>query len=113
MPEAVWLVRQGFTDVVVSYPSVDREWSQTVAEDELLRDEITIAVDSVEHVRFLADLLGRDCGVRVALDVDCSLRVGRLHLGVRRSPPVDVRRRPRRDSGRARRRPQGRRRDVL
>ena len=93
VPEAVWLVRQGFTDVFVAYPSVDGEWIRSVAEDEHLRDEVTLAVDSVEHVRFLTDLLGPGSGVRVALDVDCSLRVGRLHLGVRRSPlrtPADA-----------------------
>lgn len=93
VPEAVWLVRQGFTDVFVAYPSVDREWLQALGDDERLRDEITLAVDSDEQVRFLANLLGRDSGVRVALDVDCSLRVGPLHLGVRRSPlrtPADA-----------------------
>ncbi|MFC7487409.1 amino acid deaminase/aldolase [Knoellia sp. CPCC 206453] len=93
VPEAVWLVRQGFTDVFVAYPSVDREWLQSLAADEYLRDQISVAVDSVEQVRFLADLLGPDSGVRVALDVDCSLRVGRVHLGVRRSPlrtPADA-----------------------
>jgi len=93
VPEAVWLVRQGFTDVFVAYPSVDREWLRTVAADAHLRDEISVAVDSVEQVRFLADLLGQDSGVRVVLDVDCSLRIGRVHLGVRRSPlrsPADA-----------------------
>lgn len=85
VPEAVWLVRQGFTDVFVAYPSVDREWLQTVTADEHLRNEISVAVDSVEQVRFLTKLLGQGSGLRVALDVDCSLRVGRLHLGVRRS----------------------------
>ncbi|CAN7181806.1 amino acid deaminase/aldolase [Knoellia sp. LjRoot47] len=93
VPEAVWLVRQGFTDVFVAYPSVDVEWIRTVAEDETLREQVTLAIDSVEHVRFLTDLLGTGSGVRVALDVDCSLRVGRLHLGVRRSPlrtPADA-----------------------
>ncbi|EAQ00285.1 hypothetical protein JNB_08939 [Janibacter sp. HTCC2649] len=93
VPEAVWLVRQGFTDVFVAYPSVDREWLQTVVADEHLRDEISVAIDSVEQVRFLADLLGPHSGLRVALDVDCSLRIGRVHLGVRRSPlrtPADA-----------------------
>lgn len=93
VPEAVWLVRQGFTDVFVAYPSVDAEWIRTVVEDERLREQVTLAVDSVEHVRFLADLVGAGSGLRVALDVDCSLRVGRLHLGVRRSPlrtPADA-----------------------
>ncbi|MFW5472503.1 amino acid deaminase/aldolase [Knoellia sp. CPCC 206450] len=93
VPEAVWLVRQGFTDVFVAYPSVDVEWIRTVVEDEQLRAEVTLAVDSVEQVRYLADLVGPGSGLRVALDVDCSLRVGRLHLGVRRSPlrtPADA-----------------------
>lgn len=93
VPEAVWLVRHGFTDVFVAYPSVDVEWIRTVAEDEVVRGQVTLAVDSVEQVRWLADLLGAGSGVRVALDVDCSLRVGRLHLGVRRSPlrtPADA-----------------------
>jgi len=93
VPEAVWLVRHGFADVFVAYPSVDAEWIRTVVEDEQLREQVTLAVDSVEHVRFLADLVGAASGLRVALDVDCSLRVGRLHLGVRRSPlrtPADA-----------------------
>ncbi|KGN33861.1 alanine racemase [Knoellia sinensis KCTC 19936] len=93
VPEAVWLARQGFTDVFVAYPSVDVEWIRVVAEDEQLRDEITLTIDSVEQVRFLADVVGVRSGVRVALDVDSSLRVGRLHLGVRRSPlrtPADA-----------------------
>lgn len=84
--EAVWLVRNGFTDVFVAYPSVDLDTIGAIAADESLREQITLTVDSVEHVRFLADALGEGSGLRVALDVDCSLRVGRLHLGVRRSP---------------------------
>lgn len=93
VPEAVWLVRQGFTDVFVAYPSVDVDWIRTVAEDERLRDEITLAIDSVEHVRFLTAQLGEGSGICVALDIDCSLRVKKLHLGVRRSAlrtPVDA-----------------------
>lgn len=84
--EAVWLVRNGFPDVFVAYPSVDLDTIGAIAADESLREQITLTVDSVEHVRFLADALGEGSGLRVALDVDCSLRVGRLHLGVRRSP---------------------------
>lgn len=93
VPEAVWLVRQGFPDVFVAYPSSDVEWIRAVVEDEHLREEIALAIDSVEHVRFLVDLLGEGSGLRVALDVDCSLRIKRLHLGVRRSPlrtPADA-----------------------
>ena len=85
--EAVWLVREGFRDVFVAYPSVDvAALGEVVASDELRR-EVTVTIDSVEHVRWLRDTLGeRVRGLGVALDVDASVRVGRAHLGVRRSP---------------------------
>ena len=50
-------------------------------------------VDSVEHVDFIAREVPGHEGLRVAVDVDASLRVGPAHLGVRRSPtrtPADV-----------------------
>ena len=48
---------------------------------------MTVTIDSVEHVRWLRDTLGPEvAGLGVALDCDASLRVGRVHLGVRRSP---------------------------
>ncbi|HSF97391.1 MAG TPA: alanine racemase [Ornithinibacter sp.] len=87
VPEAVWLVSAGVRDVFVAYPSVDEQALRTVATDDLLRAEVTVTIDSVEHVRWLRDTLGGAvAGLGVALDVDASLRVGRLHLGVRRSP---------------------------
>lgn len=92
--EAAWLVEGGLRDVFVAYPSVDVEALRAVAASEELRREVTVTVDSVEHVRFLREVLGPAVrGLGVALDVDCSLRVGRLHLGVRRSPtrtPADA-----------------------
>jgi D-serine deaminase-like pyridoxal phosphate-dependent protein len=85
--EAVWLATEGLTDVFVAYPSVDAPALRAVATDDRLRAEVTVAVDSVEHVRWLREALGADVrGLGVAVDVDASLRIGRLHLGVRRSP---------------------------
>ena len=87
VPEAVWLVEAGVRDVFVAYPSVDEAALRAVATDDLLRGEVTLTIDSVEHVRWLRDTLGADvAGLGVALDCDASLRVGRVHLGVRRSP---------------------------
>ena len=54
--------------------------------------QVTLTIDSVAHVELLAGL-DRPHGLRVALDVDASLRIGGLHLGVRRSPlrePAEV-----------------------
>jgi D-serine deaminase-like pyridoxal phosphate-dependent protein len=87
VPEAVWLVGAGVRDVFVAYPSVDEAALRALATDDLLRAEVTVTIDSVEHVRWLRDTLGTDvAGLGVALDCDASLRVGRVHLGVRRSP---------------------------
>ena len=87
VPEAVWLAGAGVRDVFVAYPSVDETALRAVATDDLLRTEVTVTIDSVEHVRWLRDTLGSHvAGLGVALDCDASLRLGRVHLGVRRSP---------------------------
>ncbi|HYN28306.1 MAG TPA: amino acid deaminase/aldolase [Dermatophilaceae bacterium] len=86
VPEALWLARLGIDDVLVAYPSVDGAALAEVAGDPALRAAVSVVVDSAEHVRFLVGRLGTASGLRVVLDVDASLRVGPLHLGVRRSP---------------------------
>lgn len=83
--EAIWLVGEGFSDVFVAYPSVDLSALEQVRSDENLAREITVTIDSVEHVEMYASLTGA-FPLKVAIDVDSSLRLGRLHLGVRRSP---------------------------
>ena len=87
--EALWLAAQGIEDIFVAYPSVDREAIAALAGNSRAAAEITLAIDSAEHVGLLASVrsgLGPRTPLRVALDVDASLRVGPLHLGVRRSP---------------------------
>lgn len=86
LPEALWLVGHGARDVFVAYPSVDRAALAALARDERALAEVTLTIDSAEHVAFLAGALPAGTPVRVAIDVDCSVRIGRLHLGVRRSP---------------------------
>ena len=86
LPEALWLVEAGHTDVFVAYPTADQEALARLAADEQALAEIAIAVDSVEHVEALRRWLPTGAPVRVVLDVDASLRVGPAHLGVRRSP---------------------------
>jgi D-serine deaminase-like pyridoxal phosphate-dependent protein len=90
--EAVWLVRTGTTaDVLMGYPTADRAALRDLAADPLLLDAITLMVDGPEQLELVRSVT--DAPVRVCLDVDASLRVGRLHLGVRRSPlrtPADA-----------------------
>ena len=87
LAEAVWLVEQGATDVLVAYPSVDRESFRRIGADGTLAREITAMVDDPQHLSLIAGAVDPGAHpVRVCLDVDASLRIGRVHLGVRRSP---------------------------
>ena len=91
--EALWLVSRGVRDVFVAYPCVDRAVLDEVTASAEAAQQVTLTIDSVEHVQLLASL-DRPHGLRVAVDVDASLRVGPVHLGVRRSPlrtPAEVR----------------------
>ena len=96
LPEALWLATD-VEDVVVGYPSVDREALTTLAGDEKLLDRVTIMVDSEEQLDFVEAVVGSDGPpIRVCLDLDASLRLlgGAVHLGMRRSPlhePEDIR----------------------
>ncbi len=83
--EAIWLAGHGVRDVLIGYPTVDRGALTRLAQDPALMDAITLMVDEPEQLDVLADAAG-PVPLRVCLDVDASLRVGRLHLGVRRSP---------------------------
>lgn len=91
--EAVWLARSGASDVLVGYPSVDRGAIAEVSEEPRLARAVTLMVDSREHLQVIAAAATGPARLRVCLDVDASLRLGRVHLGVRRSPlrtPADA-----------------------
>ena len=91
LDEALWLVESGCDDVLMGYPSVDRSALGRLGADPKALRAVTLMVD---HPRQLE--VAREAGVsgaRVCVDVDCSLRLGPVHLGVRRSPlrgPEDV-----------------------
>lgn len=89
--EARWLVAHGVHDVLLGYPTVDAVAIDAVAADPAAADAVTFMVDDVAQADLLA-VAARRHGrtLRVCLDVDASLRLGRgpftVHLGVRRSP---------------------------
>ncbi len=88
--EALWLVRhQVSDDVVLGYPTVDRVALRDLLGDEEARSGITLMVDSRAHLELL-EACGDARGVRVAVDVDAGLRMGRSHVGPKRSPLHDT-----------------------
>ncbi|MEU7628392.1 amino acid deaminase/aldolase [Nocardia sp. NPDC049220] len=85
--EALWLVGHGARDILLGYPSVDRAALAELAADDILVRSITLMIDDVAHLELIRAAVGTDrVHPRVCLDVDASLRIGPLHLGVRRSP---------------------------
>jgi D-serine deaminase-like pyridoxal phosphate-dependent protein len=88
--EALWLAGDGIADdILVAYPTGDRAALRALAADPMRANEITLTVDSVEHLDFIDAVLGGNRPtIRVSLELDASWRLagGRIHLGVRRSP---------------------------
>lgn len=88
LPEAIWLAEHGATDVLVAYPTVDRPALQTLAASPRLREAITLMIDDPAHLAVIEQAAG-GATVRACIDVDASLRLASVHLGVRRSPLRD------------------------
>jgi D-serine deaminase-like pyridoxal phosphate-dependent protein len=87
--EAIWLIREGVTDdVLVAYPTVDRQAIADLTTDPSLAAAIAIMVDHPAHLD-IVDLVTPPGGrpdVRICIDLDSSWKAGPLHVGVRRSP---------------------------
>lgn len=97
LAEALWLATEldDLADVVVGYPTADREALRRLAADADLAARVTLMIDSVEQLDFIQAVVGADAPVsrlRLCLDLDASLRLlgGRVHLGTRRSPLHDA-----------------------
>ena len=108
LPEALWLAEQGFEDILVAYPTADRqalrELARLTAERPAAR--ISIMVDSLAQLDLLdaalaaapasstsSDISRSSAGrprhpVRVCLELDAGLWLlgGRVRIGAKRSP---------------------------
>jgi D-serine deaminase-like pyridoxal phosphate-dependent protein len=83
--EAIWLAQSGVSDVLLGYPSADRTALAELGAGHALHDAITLMIDDPAQLAVIRSAAG-PAPLRVCLDVDASLRIGPLHLGVRRSP---------------------------
>ncbi len=92
LAEALWLHAMGTSDdLLVAYPTVDRQGLRALAANATARRQITIMADSAAHL----DVVDRALGdghpeIRVCLELDVSWRpLARnplVHIGTRRSP---------------------------
>ncbi|GAA3968338.1 alanine racemase [Gordonia caeni] len=93
--EARWLATEsGVGDVLLGYPSVRRNALADLLADDVALERVTLLVDDPAQLDVLDAVAapGTRRPVRVAIDLDASLRIlgGRVHLGVRRSPVHDL-----------------------
>lgn len=89
LPEALWLAGQGFTDIMVAYPTADRAALAQLGADATAAAEISVMVDSPEHLDFIEDAIGRNHHeIRLCMDLDASYVAfgGRFRAGALRSP---------------------------
>ena len=81
------LVDAGFRDILLAYPVARRPEARLIADAAARGAICRCVVDSAEQLPVLAAAAAeRSVVLPLVIDVDLSLRVGPLHLGVRRSP---------------------------
>ncbi|HUR14802.1 MAG TPA: amino acid deaminase/aldolase, partial [Mycobacteriales bacterium] len=86
LPEALWLASLGYEDLLVAYPTTDRTALRALASSDAA-EHVTVMVDAVEQLDLIASCAGAGAApVRVCIDLDASWKLGRAHIGVRRSP---------------------------
>ena len=92
LAEALWLWESGTSDdIVVAYPSVDAAALRRLTSSPSAASAITLMVDDPAHLDAVDTVrTSRDVPVRVALDLDAGLRLGRQHIGPKRSPLFDT-----------------------
>ncbi|MFC9222239.1 amino acid deaminase/aldolase [Streptomyces hygroscopicus] len=88
LPESLWLAREGFDDVLLAYPSTDRDGFATLTSDPKLAAAVTVMVDDPAQLDLIDSVRAGTEEVRVCLEWDTSLRLlgGRVRVGALRSP---------------------------
>ena len=88
LAEALWLAETR-DDIVLGYPSVDRDGLERLLHNEVAASRITLMVDDISHLDLIDSIASpeRRETIRVAIDADASWKSALLgHIGVRRSP---------------------------
>jgi D-serine deaminase-like pyridoxal phosphate-dependent protein len=84
--EAAFIAREGFTDIMLAYPTANPSDAALLAEANRLA-RVSVAVDDAKHLEVLGTAaLAANVVIPAIIDVDVSWRTFGLHLGVRRSP---------------------------
>lgn len=89
LAEAHWLASHGIEDILVGYPTANRNAIAALCADADAAARVSLLVDSVDQLALIDSVVAPSArpSLRIALDLDASYRSGVLgHVGVRRSP---------------------------
>lgn len=91
LAESLWLAREGYEDVLLAYPSADRDGFAALTCDPKLAAAVTVMVDDMSQLDLIESVRAGTEEVRVCLELDTSLRLfgGRVRIGALRSPLRD------------------------
>lgn len=85
--ETAWLAAEGFDNLLLAYPSFDREAIQALCAQVRAGKQIWLMVDSVPQAAFLNQIAeAEQTALQICLDIDMSSDYPGLHFGVWRSP---------------------------
>ena len=87
LAETLWLWELGFEDLLLAYPTADRqELSRLAAIDDPGRP--VVVVDSTEHLDLIESAANGGAPIRVCIEIDLSFWTagGRVKIGTKRSP---------------------------
>ncbi|MFI8456813.1 alanine racemase [Kitasatospora sp. NPDC085464] len=88
LDESLWLARTGVRDVLLAYPSADRDGFAALTADTAAAREIAVVLDDPDQLDLIDKARAGDAEVRVCLELDTALHLlgGRVRVGARRSP---------------------------
>ncbi|MBU5266655.1 alanine racemase [Virgibacillus proomii] len=85
--EALFLHKQGFNDILIGYPSLDKEAIINIARANKNGAKIIYMVDHIQQLEALQSIAKEHDGlIYTCLDIDMSVKIAGFHFGVRRSP---------------------------
>jgi D-serine deaminase-like pyridoxal phosphate-dependent protein len=85
--ETAFLAERGFDDLLLAYPTTQRQDAEALASLAARGTKVATVVDAVEHLELLhRAAAGQATRIDVVIEIDMALRLGPAHLGVLRSP---------------------------
>ncbi|AQZ66144.1 alanine racemase [[Actinomadura] parvosata subsp. kistnae] len=89
LPEALWLAANGFTDILVAYPTADRHALAALAGDARAAGRVTVTIDSPAHLDYVEAAVSGvhpRAELRLCLDIDAAYVALGRRIGALRSP---------------------------